>query len=148
MELSAEYINVNKDEALVGGLPSVVKVTFGHLKERGTQLTRGAPTRCKNPTCGGVVTTLSPALTQFAGGATRTWTCEFCGLENKLSPNDEPSSSAATFFLNPLSNTPFMSIDMKYFVFCVDISGSMGITSQVGQQQHKFPRQQLEIFYL
>ena len=69
------------------------------------------------------------------------WKCEFCGTDNKvdIDVNEIPKSHEVTYLLRPAcSSTSDSSIgsfstgmDESILVFCIDISGSMCVTSEV-----------------
>ncbi|XP_061176776.1 circularly permutated Ras protein 1-like [Saccostrea echinata] len=64
------------------------------------------------------------------------WNCEFCGTENELDIEEEeiPGTNDVTFMLEPAPSTASSSLsgkDESLVIFCVDISGSMCVTSTV-----------------
>ncbi|XP_062566658.1 circularly permutated Ras protein 1-like [Saccostrea cucullata] len=64
------------------------------------------------------------------------WVCEFCGTENELDIEEEeiPGSNDVTYMLEPAPSTASSSLsgkDESLVIFCVDISGSMCVTSTV-----------------
>ena len=70
----------------------------------------------------------------------QTWLCEFCGQPNKVDVEKEeiPSESDVTFMLVPAAATTAAPTgadgsteDKSMIVFCVDISGSMCVTTEV-----------------
>lgn len=67
----------------------------------------------------------------------KTWTCEFCNFENRifLDENEIPSSEEVTYILEPAAAredaNESSEQDSKYLIYCIDISGSMSITTEV-----------------
>ena len=62
--------------------------------------------------------------------------CEFCGERNAVDIEDEekPSDGDVTFMLEPALSTTTsgpMGLDESLVVFCVDVSGSMCVTTEV-----------------
>jgi len=58
------------------------------------------------------------------------WKCEFCGYQNVVNLDDEelPKSDAVDFVVEP---APVQSKEEQNIVFCIDISGSMCVTTEV-----------------
>lgn len=65
------------------------------------------------------------------------WNCEFCGNRNVVDIEEEekPAASDVTFLVEPsqttLASGP-LGRDESLVIFCIDISGSMCVTSEVG----------------
>ena len=77
-------------------------------------------------------------ITQFV----QVWICEFCGTKNDvdLVPEEIPTKEEVTYLSPPASYksgerkglaTPTSGIEESVLVFCIDISGSMCVTSEV-----------------
>lgn len=66
---------------------------------------------------------------KFFSVFTQFWRCEYCDLGNILSQTDTdlPRHEDMTYVLSPGSE----SGDDTVIIFCVDISGSMAVTSEV-----------------
>lgn len=81
---------------------------------------------CK--TCDAVLTSSSRVGQQ---GLKYIWTCEFCEFENLLDmymPNELPGNDNDILLNSSSTDKP----DNGYFIFCVDVSKSMGEKSDVG----------------
>lgn len=146
MEFSSPYVNSKKKCGTTSGagggiredpaIPNVVKAKFGHLKAR-HETFAGEPVRCKGADCEAILTSYSSLSDPNPATGKRTWKCEFCRFENNLRIGDgEIPSDEVTFFLSPAPHEPgstlsLASVDMKYYVYCIDISGSMCITTAV-----------------
>ena len=68
------------------------------------------------------------------------WVCEFCGTKNEVDiiPEEIPSKSDTTFIISPAPVSAIggasggsMSVEDSLVVFCIDISGSMCVTTEV-----------------
>ena len=64
------------------------------------------------------------------------WKCEFCGEDNKVDLEDEeiPKNEDTTFMLQPAPCTAASGktgVDESLVIFCIDTSGSMGVTTRV-----------------
>jgi hypothetical protein len=67
------------------------------------------------------------------------WKCEFCNFENKITVHSEkelPKRDQVTYLLEPPQTPPSSSRltsdeESKYLIYCIDISGSMSITTPV-----------------
>ena len=67
----------------------------------------------------------------------KVWQCEFCEEQVlvDLEPEEIPGTEDVTYLLSPAPSTSSMSmagVDRSLVVFCVDTSGSMCVTSEVG----------------
>ena len=65
------------------------------------------------------------------------WQCEFCGerVPVDLEPEEIPGTEDVTYLLSPAPSTASASmagLDHSLVVFCMDTSGSMCVTSEVG----------------
>lgn len=68
------------------------------------------------------------------------WVCEFCGTKNEVDivAEEMPTSEETTYLLTPPitstganSATSTAGIEQSLLVFCIDTSGSMGVTTEV-----------------
>jgi hypothetical protein len=73
----------------------------------------------------------------------RTWKCEFCSFENKIKIEKEeiPKEQEITYLIQPPvdENDIKLNIDTAFgsnVVYCIDISGSMSITTKVPGNFH------------
>ena len=66
--------------------------------------------------------------------------CEFCGTRNEVDiiPEEIPSKSDTTFIISPAPVSAVggatggsMSVEDSLVIFCIDISGSMCVTTEV-----------------
>ena len=73
--------------------------------------------------------------------AAQVWLCEFCGTRNQVDiiPEEIPSKSDTTFIISPAPVSAVggatggpVSVEDSLVVFCIDISGSMCVTTEVG----------------
>lgn len=115
-------------------IPNIVKAKFDHLKETKDAFA-GDPTKCRN--CDAIFTLISHLSEPDRITGKRTWECEFCHFENKIMISDEEKknlNNEVTFLLEPApveEEVVYNTVDTKYFVFCIDVSGSMSISSEV-----------------
>eukprot|EP00118_Oscarella_pearsei_P013307 m.105432 g.105432 ORF g.105432 m.105432 type:complete len:807 (+) comp37219_c0_seq1:49-2469(+) len=104
-----------------------IAVQLGLLEEK-LDVATGDPLFCNG--CNAVLSSISKM-------ASNTWKCEFCGHANvdlDVSPDEIPSSSTSDYMLAPpgsVCNEGQQGTDTGMIVFCVDISGSMCITTEV-----------------
>ena len=64
------------------------------------------------------------------------WNCEFCKEDNKVDLEDEeiPKNEDTTFMLQPalcIAASGKTGVDESLVIFCIDTSGSMGVTTRV-----------------
>ncbi|XP_071319758.1 circularly permutated Ras protein 1-like isoform X2 [Trachinotus anak] len=118
------------DKEPLPGNPNVVLVSLGKLlSEEREQPILGEPTSCTQ--CGSV---LDPCYVN------EVTVCHFCqSRESTSSPSIAPS---VLFLLNP-DEKPLCASD-ALLLFCIDISGSMSITSQVSGGEHFVYRSRLQ----
>ena len=63
----------------------------------------------------------------------RVWTCEFCDFHNLVAGVEDeelPKSDTIDYIITP-ATVPDMEADSQNIIFCVDISGSMCVTTEV-----------------
>ncbi|XP_077115852.1 circularly permutated Ras protein 1-like [Ranitomeya variabilis] len=68
----------------------------------------------------------------------KTWTCVFCAAENLLSGDTRFESREEgddVYAGDPRSENEYSFADQTMIIFCIDISGSMSVTSEVTQEQ-------------
>ncbi|KAJ8382151.1 hypothetical protein SKAU_G00029290 [Synaphobranchus kaupii] len=93
-----------------------------------------SPVFCEK--CRGAMSSLSTLRNQLNKTM---WCCEFCGWENILSHTEaglrgaprRPLPGRDVLYLNQDSDGDYINLDDMLVVFCVDISGSMSVTSEV-----------------
>ena len=118
--------------------PNSLLCALGSLATQ-LEFTTGDPIKCNN--CPAILSSLS--ILQDIGEAEYTWHCEFCGFENEhinLDEEELPSKErdVCEFLLEPPiaageENEPVL-------IFCIDISGSMCVTSEVPGLQAEWKR--------
>lgn len=91
----------------------------------------GDPVHCTS--CDVILSSISKITTSEDK---KIWHCEFCGTDNELDIEEEeiPRINDVTFMLEPAPSTAASGLtgkDESLVIFCVDISGSMSVTSQV-----------------
>ena len=68
------------------------------------------------------------------------WVCEFCGTRSEVDiiPEEIPTKSDTTFIISPAPVSAIggatggsMCVEDALVVFCIDISGSMCVTTEV-----------------
>ncbi|PVD28840.1 hypothetical protein C0Q70_11435 [Pomacea canaliculata] len=109
---------------------NVVSVTFDALKTPGT-MHAGEAANCAR--CEAILSHISKLETD---GSEKVWNCEFCGNRNVVDIEEEekPAASDVTFLVEPsqttLASGP-LGRDESLVIFCIDISGSMCVTSEI-----------------
>ncbi|XP_022293240.2 circularly permutated Ras protein 1-like isoform X1 [Crassostrea virginica] len=91
----------------------------------------GDPVHCSS--CDVILSSISKIATK---DDKKVWHCEFCGKDNELDIEEEeiPTNSDVTYMLEPAPSTASSGLtgkDESLVIFCVDISGSMSVTSVV-----------------
>ncbi|KAK3593841.1 hypothetical protein CHS0354_011443 [Potamilus streckersoni] len=91
----------------------------------------GDPTYCTS--CGAIMSSISKLKKDIEE---KVWTCEFCNAKNVVDVEDEevPTSEDLTYMLEPALSTTVSGpsgTDQSLVLFCVDISGSMCVTTEV-----------------
>ncbi|KAK3097067.1 hypothetical protein FSP39_006081 [Pinctada imbricata] len=91
----------------------------------------GDPVHCFS--CGAVLSSISRIQNE---GDNKVWICEFCETKNILEIEVEeiPKNNDVTFMLEPSLSTSTSGptgLDESLVIFCVDISGSMCVTTEV-----------------
>lgn len=109
---------------------NVVTIKFDKLKDV-NKMQAGDPIKCQN--CDAYLSNLS----KVEGDDDKLWKCEFCSFENHLQIENEeiPTNDDVTYMLEPAigiqSATSTQEINSEYVVYCIDISGSMSVTTRV-----------------
>ncbi|CAJ1085812.1 circularly permutated Ras protein 1 [Xyrichtys novacula] len=89
----------------------------------------------------------SAALSCLSFIQSKVWVCEFCGRENSVNDSVErvcvgqlAGVHSDDIYLPDQSDDPYQNLEDTLVVFCVDISGSMSVTTEVaasdGSQTH------------
>jgi len=114
---------------------NIFSVKFKTLAESSSVHT-GDPVVCKNTQCSAVLSHLSD-LTKMLDE--ELWLCEFCGTSNvaDIVAEELPREEDTTYMIAPAPSNATQSlqgsgITDSVVVFCIDTSGSMGVTTEVG----------------
>ncbi|BFZ09174.1 hypothetical protein BsWGS_12213 [Bradybaena similaris] len=107
---------------------NIVSVSFNTLLLP-SNMHAGEPVICVN--CHAVLSHISRV-----DMTSKVWQCEFCSAaaEVDIEPEEIPRSEDVTFLLEPAmttSTSTFSGVDQSLVVFCVDVSGSMCVTTEV-----------------
>lgn len=69
------------------------------------------------------------------------WTCEFCGCEQSVTSGDRRAHAGQRtdargddFYLLTENDDDYQNVEDAMVVFCVDISGSMSVTTEVREK--------------
>ncbi|XP_077407046.1 circularly permutated Ras protein 1 [Vanacampus margaritifer] len=121
-----------EDKGPLPGNPNVILVSLGKLLSEKVQHTQGKPTSCSQ--CGAVLDCNYDNLLQTNG-------CSFCESSERSSA---PSAGLqhGLFVLRPAQK--LLSASQPLLIFCIDISASMSITSQVSAGTQILHRSRLE----
>eukprot|EP00211_Chloroparvula_japonica_P004689 CAMPEP_0119128714 /NCGR_PEP_ID=MMETSP1310-20130426/6756_1 /TAXON_ID=464262 /ORGANISM="Genus nov. species nov., Strain RCC2339" /LENGTH=613 /DNA_ID=CAMNT_0007119079 /DNA_START=17 /DNA_END=1855 /DNA_ORIENTATION=+ len=106
--------------------PNCAVLAMGALADQRTVAT-GEPTYCEGCRC--VLSNFSVLVEEDEGEYD--WTCEFCRHKNEglmLQPEEIPKSSCLDYLLEP---APARGEEDSYVVYCIDVSGSMCVTTEV-----------------
>lgn len=120
---------------------NVVSMKFDQLVE--TCATHaGDPIKCGN--CEAILSKISHINQEKETGSVndgkKLWKCEFCNFENRifLDENEIPNIEEVTYILEPApsknedeANSEEELKEAKYLIYCIDISGSMSVTTPV-----------------
>eukprot|EP01092_Planopodium_desertum_P005534 TRINITY_DN231_c0_g1_i2.p1 TRINITY_DN231_c0_g1~~TRINITY_DN231_c0_g1_i2.p1 ORF type:complete len:749 (-),score=157.94 TRINITY_DN231_c0_g1_i2:44-2227(-) len=108
---------------------NMVSIDLGTLAEKVAVVT-GDPAICKK--CKVYFSQLS-TKNLVVKGDEQTWNCEFCGTANEVSLEDEeiPKADSIDYLLEAAPTKVVKSDDESTIIFCIDISGSMCVTSEV-----------------
>ena len=109
---------------------NIVSMKFNQLVE--TSLAHvGDPIKCGN--CEAILSKISVVGNTLAFDGKRIWICEFCNFENKIfiENNEIPKEDEVTYIIEPAAEKKEEITDSKYLIYCIDISGSMSVTTEV-----------------
>ncbi|XP_065179565.1 uncharacterized protein LOC135810028 [Sycon ciliatum] len=117
---------------------NVIAIKFNQLTEP-SKMHTGEVVTC---TCCRAVLSHFSRLTpdETRGEDAKIWVCEFCGEENSVDISEEevPKKEDVTFMITPAPATSASlaadqsgAVDKSIIVFCVDVSGSMSVTTEV-----------------
>ncbi|XP_053485168.1 circularly permutated Ras protein 1 [Ictalurus furcatus] len=89
--------------------------------------------------CGKCRAIMSSVSNSQTSPNTSTWSCEFCGNQNVLSQNELKMGRSPLWtppgrdvlYVDEEIDTDYVNLEDMLVVFCVDISGSMSVTSEV-----------------
>ncbi|XP_071136919.1 circularly permutated Ras protein 1-like [Mytilus edulis] len=109
---------------------NVVCINFSKLVSPSHMFT-GDPVYCKD--CKAILSHISKVS---KAEQQQLWTCQFCGALNEINVMDEeiPKEEDVTFMLEPALSTTSAGpsgTDESLVIFCIDISGSMCVTTEV-----------------
>ncbi|XP_064628238.1 circularly permutated Ras protein 1-like [Lineus longissimus] len=109
---------------------NIVSLKFGTLIKP-SQMHTGDPVYCKE--CGGLLSHVSHIETDRSD---QVWCCEYCDERNIVDviPEEKPQQGDVTFMLEPALTTTAAGrsgTDQSLIIFCVDVSGSMCVTTEV-----------------
>lgn len=138
MNFASEYVlskirnlNEKNKESFFQPDTNVISATFDHLVDS-PNTHAGEAILCSK--CSAVLSKHSK-LADLNDDKKKLWICEFCNYENKILIHlDEiPSQEEITYLLESNNQTLATnnSFDSTYVVYCIDISGSMSVTTPV-----------------
>lgn len=109
---------------------NVVSINFSKLIAPSHMFT-GDPVYCQN--CKAIMSHISKITKR---SEQQVWDCEFCNTSNEINVMDEeiPKEADVTFMLEPALSTTASGpsgTDESLVIFCIDISGSMCVTTEV-----------------
>jgi hypothetical protein len=124
--------------------PNILILQLGKLADP-CQVHSGDAIRCA--TCAAVLSSTACASSP-QGGAGLTWTCSICGDRNKnleATSDEVPSAPSVDYLLTPVApsappSEAAVSSDDGLVIFCLDLSGSMGVTIKVPPLQAEWKR--------
>ncbi|XP_030635089.1 circularly permutated Ras protein 1 [Chanos chanos] len=119
--------NVNVVSLSVGSLVDIYKASSIKCNQK--------PVRCEN--CGAIMTSSASNLQNHQN--VTVWNCEFCDGENVFSqtetgglrPSLRPPTGRDVLYIDEDWDGDYENLEDMLVVFCVDISGSMSVTSEV-----------------
>ncbi len=144
MDFASKYILTEKLKKIIDSVEefsldtNVVSIKFSRLIKQ-------IPTQdvidliiCTN--CDAVLSHISLVSSVSSFNGKQTWACDFCKFENQIKLNsgkvDENEESA--YLLEKKAEVFADENDTKYLIYCIDISGSMNITTKVNHSNNKF----------
>jgi hypothetical protein len=115
---------------------NILSIDLGSLSKE-VKLFTGDPIVCIS--CESIFNTHS-VLQPINEDGMQLWVCDFCGTQNhvRVEPEELPQKGEeiVDYMLSPPMDRS-VSLDNKTIIFCIDISGSMCITSEI-EGKHKF----------
>ena len=110
---------------------NVISARFDHLVEM-HNTHAGEPSFCSQ--CKAVLSKHSK-LSESNENNKKIWNCEFCGFENKIFIEKEevPTNEETTYILEAVDEIENNqeNKDSSYLIYCIDVSGSMSVTTPV-----------------
>eukprot|EP01102_Stenamoeba_stenopodia_P018668 TRINITY_DN6891_c0_g1_i2.p1 TRINITY_DN6891_c0_g1~~TRINITY_DN6891_c0_g1_i2.p1 ORF type:complete len:715 (+),score=225.83 TRINITY_DN6891_c0_g1_i2:79-2223(+) len=126
--------NNKKKKKVKKAKTNVVSVVLGTLASDATQISTGDPLFCRNCNAGfNIHSKLTEGENHDDTEPSKVWKCEFCDEINKdinLAPEEMPSAESMDYLIEPAPETA-NSVDESAVIFCLDISGSMCVTTEV-----------------
>ena len=113
---------------------NVVTIKFDKLKDI-SNMQAGDAIKCNN--CDAYLSSISKVENLNTIDEQKQWKCEFCNFENKIQIETEeiPKIDDITYMLQPAPGVQnaatAQDINSEYVIYCVDISGSMSVTTKV-----------------
>ena len=110
---------------------NVVSAKFDCLIET-SNAHAGDPVKCQN--CEAIFSKISKLSSPNPVNGKRIWQCEFCNFQNQIFIEEEekPKEDEVTYVLESAPDkTIEENVDNKYLIYCIDISGSMSVTTEV-----------------
>jgi len=145
MEFAANLIDVSecrrrKEKPQHEPNTNVILAKFDKLVEKNKTFS-GDAYKCKN--CEAYLSKISQVLDSSRFDKRRTWKCEFCSFENKLKIEEEeiPKEQEITYLIEPPVDESDINLNVdtnlsSNVIYCIDISGSMSITTKVPGNFH------------
>ena len=138
MNFASEYVLKKKNlssfqnkEKIFEPDTNVISATFDHLIES-KNTHAGDAIICSQ--CSSVLSKYSK-ISDIKENRRKTWKCEFCNFENTiLVQNDEiPNQEEITYLIesNHKVSQNNVALDSAYIIYCIDISGSMSVSTPV-----------------
>ncbi|KAL5491087.1 hypothetical protein EMCRGX_G016307 [Ephydatia muelleri] len=118
---------------------NVIAITFNTLVNA-ANVHAGDVVVCSNTNCTAILSHLSKLTDPEGDGAAgkKEWKCEFCGTCNfvELEPQEMPTKEETTYLLTPppprdQESSGTGGVGNTNLIFCIDVSGSMGVTVEV-----------------
>ncbi len=130
--LAKHKIRSSEQESIESNEPdtNIVSMKFNQLIET-NYAHAGDAIKCFN--CEAILSKISKISEEKLVDEKRLWTCEFCNFENRIfiDNNEIPKSHEVSYILEPAAEKSTDSVDSSYLIYCIDISGSMSVTTEV-----------------
>ncbi|KJE95673.1 ras-like protein 2 [Capsaspora owczarzaki ATCC 30864] len=115
---------------------NVGMLSLGSLAEPAEIMT-GDPVKCAG--CHGVLSSLSTLTLSNKSAKQAVWKCEFCGHENaNIHAGEVPDQPTVDYILESVAPSMSQSQDTSLVVYCLDISGSMCVTTELPRLQSEW----------